>query len=79
MLLMHVRQIKADDSDYTMSVPLSILPGLNADFDGKQYCHEIEKSIGNTSLKRGCFVKQFVEAIRYEVFLQKICSTTRKS
>lgn len=31
---MHVRQIKADDSDYTMSVPLSILPGLNADFDG---------------------------------------------
>ena len=46
MLLMHVRQIKADDSDYTMSVPLSILPGLNADFDGERHCHEIEKSIG---------------------------------
>ncbi|HAU84017.1 MAG TPA: hypothetical protein DCW90_00350 [Lachnospiraceae bacterium] len=34
MLLMHIREIKSDDNDYTMSTPLSILPGLNADYDG---------------------------------------------
>lgn len=34
MLLMKVRQIKHDGNDYALSVPLSILPGLNADFDG---------------------------------------------
>lgn len=34
MLLMNIRQIKHDGSDYTLSVPLSILAGLNADFDG---------------------------------------------
>lgn len=31
MLLMDVRQVKKDGSDYALSVPLSILPGLNAD------------------------------------------------
>lgn len=31
MLLMKIRTIKKDVTDYTMSVPLSILPGLNAD------------------------------------------------
>ena len=31
MLLMSIRQVKRDDSDFTLSVPLSILPGLNAD------------------------------------------------
>lgn len=34
MLLMKIRQIKPDDNDFCLSVPLSILPGLNADFDG---------------------------------------------
>lgn len=34
MLLMKVRKIKPDGGDYSLSVPLSILPGLNADFDG---------------------------------------------
>ena len=34
MLLMKVKQVKPDGSDYALSVPLSILPGLNADFDG---------------------------------------------
>lgn len=34
ILLMRIRHIKKDDTDFTMSVPLSILPGLNADFDG---------------------------------------------
>jgi len=34
MLLMRIRKIKPSDTDYSMSVPLSILPGLNADFDG---------------------------------------------
>lgn len=34
MLLMKVRKIKPDGDDYALSVPLSILPGLNADFDG---------------------------------------------
>lgn len=34
MLLMRIRRIESDDSLYTMSVPLSILSGLNADFDG---------------------------------------------
>ena len=29
MLLMKVRQIKPDGEDYALSVPLSILPGLN--------------------------------------------------
>ena len=26
--------MKKDDTDFTLSVPLAILPGLNADFDG---------------------------------------------
>ena len=34
MLRMKIRKVKRDASDYTMSVPLSCLPGLNADFDG---------------------------------------------
>ena len=34
MLLMSIRLVKKDISDFTLSVPLSILPGLNADFDG---------------------------------------------
>lgn len=34
MLLMKVRSIKCSGDDYSLSVPLSILPGLNADFDG---------------------------------------------
>lgn len=34
MLLMKIRIVKPDDQNYTLSVPLSILPGLNADFDG---------------------------------------------
>lgn len=34
MLLMKIRKIKPDGDDYALSVPLSILPGLNADFDG---------------------------------------------
>lgn len=36
MLLMKIRKIKPDDNDYTLSVPLAILPGLNADFDGDE-------------------------------------------
>lgn len=31
MLLMKVRKVKPDGDDYALSVPLSILPGLNAD------------------------------------------------
>lgn len=31
MLLMKVRKVKPDGNDYALSVPLSILPGLNAD------------------------------------------------
>lgn len=31
MLLMKIRNIKPNDVDYTLSVGLSILPGLNAD------------------------------------------------
>ena len=34
MLLMKIRKVKPDGNDYILSVPLSILPGLNADFDG---------------------------------------------
>lgn len=34
MLLMHIRKVKADPEDYTLSIPLGVLPGLNADFDG---------------------------------------------
>ena len=34
MLLMRIRKIKPTSEDYCLSVPLSILPGLNADFDG---------------------------------------------
>lgn len=34
MLLMNVRNVKKDIEDFTLSVPLSVLPGLNADFDG---------------------------------------------
>ena len=31
MLLMNIRNIKKDPEDFTLSVPLSVLPGLNAD------------------------------------------------
>lgn len=34
MLLMKIRRIKRSGTDYCLSVPLSILTGLNADFDG---------------------------------------------
>lgn len=34
LLLMSIRQVKADPFDYTLSLGLSDLPGLNADFDG---------------------------------------------
>lgn len=34
MILMKVRNVKRGKDDYTLAVPLSILPGLNADFDG---------------------------------------------
>lgn len=34
MLLLKIRSVKRDFNDYTLSVPLAILPGLNADFDG---------------------------------------------
>ena len=34
MLLMKIRRVKPDGNDFILSVPLSILPGLNADFDG---------------------------------------------
>lgn len=36
MNLCHIRKIKTDMYDTTLSVNLSILPGLNADFDGDQ-------------------------------------------
>lgn len=32
---MHIKRVKPDENDYSLSVPLSILPGLNADFDGE--------------------------------------------
>ena len=49
ILLMKIRHVKPADTDYTLSVPLSILPGLNADFDG-----DILNIIGlmNDSMKR---------------------------
>ena len=31
MLLMRIGKIKQDMEDYTLTVPISILPGLNAD------------------------------------------------
>lgn len=34
MLLMKVGRVKSDIDDFCLSVPLSILAGLNADFDG---------------------------------------------
>lgn len=34
MLLMKIRDVIYDDSNFALSIPLSILPGLNADFDG---------------------------------------------
>lgn len=34
ILLMNIRGIISDKRSYVMSVPLSVLPGLNADFDG---------------------------------------------
>ena len=34
MVLMKIRKIKPDATEYCLSVPLSILPGMNADFDG---------------------------------------------
>ena len=33
---MNIRKVKRDGNDYSLSVPLSILPGLNADFDGDE-------------------------------------------
>lgn len=36
ILRMNIRQVKPDINDYTLSVPLAILPGLNADFDGDE-------------------------------------------
>lgn len=34
MLLMDIRSVKPDDKDYCLSIPLGILNGMNADFDG---------------------------------------------
>lgn len=34
MLLMKVRKVTHDAENYSLGLPLSILPGLNADFDG---------------------------------------------
>lgn len=34
VLLMKIRQVKPDANDYTLSVGLQVLPGMNADFDG---------------------------------------------
>lgn len=34
MLLLRIRKIQRNDKSATLAVPLSILPGLNADFDG---------------------------------------------
>ena len=34
MLLMDMRSVKPDDKDYCLSIPLGILNGMNADFDG---------------------------------------------
>lgn len=34
MLLMKIKMISSNPDDYTMGIPLYILPGLNADFDG---------------------------------------------
>lgn len=34
MALMRIRKIKPDSNEFCLSVPLSILPGMNADFDG---------------------------------------------
>ena len=34
MLLLRIRKVQKDDQRATLAVPLSILPGLNADFDG---------------------------------------------
>lgn len=31
MLLLNIRKVKRDFDDYTLSVPLAVLPGLNAD------------------------------------------------
>lgn len=31
MLLLKIRTVKCDFNDYTLTVPLAILPGLNAD------------------------------------------------
>ena len=39
---MRIRTIKQDNSDYTLSVPLSILPGLNA--DQQRYVSPISRS-----------------------------------
>jgi hypothetical protein len=45
MLLMNVRKVKKDIDDFTLSVPLSVLPGLNADFDGDSGKSVPKKSI----------------------------------
>lgn len=37
MLLMRIRKIKPTSDDYCLSVPLSILPGLNADQHRSEY------------------------------------------
>ncbi len=34
LVFMKIRKVKRDPNDYTLSVPLGILAGLNADFDG---------------------------------------------
>jgi len=34
MILMKIRKVKKSFNDYTLSIPIAILPGLNADFDG---------------------------------------------
>ena len=36
IILMDIRRVKPDKDCYTLAVPLSILPGLNADFDGDE-------------------------------------------
>ena len=50
MLLMNIRQIKKTGEDYSLSVPLSILPGLNADFD-KPNCQSKTSLIAGNSLE----------------------------
>ena len=39
ILLMNIKIVTPTDSDFTLGIPLSILSGLNADFD--KYCRNI--------------------------------------